>query len=172
MIGVKGHNILNAQRFMDVADLWLVIGRSTAWPDDENPEVPDVAATEVTEVIGAKVATAQWVYRDDASGTEVFLSNGVVTRWTIVTTLEDAITNDAHHVLVSSVITGTELPLDTFREIGVYSGLEATAITPSGQDQLLPTEIEDYGTLELIEYRKPVSRDSSSAYEVDAIIEF
>ena len=173
MIGVNGHKIMNAYRFVSNVTSWAVIGGTDPWPDENNPPQPELTATTVNTIIGAKKASSELIYQDDVNGTEVFqTASGTTTKWVIVPDLAGALANNAHHVLIKATIVGTELPLTDFREVGVYTNLQPEALVPPGQENLLPSEIADYGAFELLEYRKVVTRDSSSAYEIVAILEF
>lgn len=172
MIGTSAHRVLNAYRFVQANTIWGVVGGQTAWTDDQAPPLPEITTSSINTIIGAKKATVSLVVRDDLNGDQTFLSSGVVTRWRIVTDLAQAITDGARTVLIKAIIIGDELPLQTFREIGFYSGLEVKAAVAPGKEALIPAEIEGFGKLEFIEYRKPVTRELTSAYEVAALIDF
>lgn len=172
MIGTIAHKVLNASRFLTDGDLWMVIGGTAAWPDDNTPPAPAISETSVNTIIGAKKASGNLVVRDDINGTYSFLIGSTLTKWRILADIDEAIAEESSSVLIQSTILGDELPLVDFREVGVYRGLVKEAGVDSGKVALIPSEISDYGNLELIEYRKPVSRTATSGYTLISIINF
>ena len=175
MISTIGHRVLNAHRFFTDTELWAVLGGTNAWPDDNNPPLPDTSTGSINTIIGAKKATASMVKRDDVNGTEAFLMDGVITRWTIIPDLSQAISEEARFVLVRVTITGDEggkIPLSDFREIGIYSNLIRAGGVPEGQEVLSVSDVANFGQLEFIKYRMPVTRDLNSAYTFATVIEF
>lgn len=172
MIGTTIHRVANAQRFIDSTEMWAVVGGTAAWADDQNPPAPAVGTVTVATIIGAKLATAKLVIRDDAGGDETFLSSGITTGWRSISDYAEAVSVGARWALVRASIVGLELPLDTFRQVGFYSNLIRDGAVPGSQQNLLPSEVADYGSLELLEYRQPVNRTASGSYELAAIIEF
>jgi hypothetical protein len=171
MIATSNHRVKNAKRFVDDGEVWAVLGGQSAWTDDQNPPNPPFASNLVNTPIGAKKATKQLVIQDDVTGTEQFILNGTLTRWKVITTLEEALTLGARWVLLRSIIVGDELPLNQFREVGFFTGLVKANGVDANKTNLTAAEIQSYGILEALEYKKPISRDISTGYEIAALIE-
>jgi hypothetical protein len=171
MIATTSHRVKNAKRFVDDSDVWAVLGGQLAWPDENAPPNPPINTTTVATPIGAKKANKYLVIQDDIAGTEQFILNGQITRWRIVENLVDALTQGARWILIRAIIIGDELPLNTFRQIGFFTGLTRATGVDSGLLALTAAQIETYGILEAVEYKKAVSRDISTGYEIAALIE-
>lgn len=171
MIIVSLHRVNNAIRYLNSVDgnLWMVIGGTAVWPDDNNPPLPEKATTSVNTPIGAVKATVEWVVADP-EGEYIFNTSAGETYWTAMSDEAEARVRNCKWVLMRGSVSST-LPLTTFREIGFFSGLTPAAGHES-ETVLLPSEIDDYGYLESLEYRRPVSRDSGSTYTLSNIIEF
>ena len=66
----------------------------------------------------------------------------------------------------------SDLPLTTYRIIGVTTGLTRANGVPLGKLVLLPAEVYDHGTLEVLDARKPVPRQPSQKEVLEIILEF
>jgi len=165
-----GH-VNRAIDFFSKPDKYFAIGRTTPWPDENNPPNPTGNETSVEEVIGYKAVTEQYFVKPDPNANE---SNGGIYyrgQWYAKTTdPNEAKSGGYKWVYLSTIIAYDELPLQTYRQVGVYVGLQkAKGVDKSN---LLPSEVADPGTLEVIDNRKPQYRSIDQREKLSVIIEF
>ncbi|HBR1863909.1 TPA: hypothetical protein L9M48_004888 [Klebsiella pneumoniae] len=60
----------------------------------------------------------------------------------------------------------------TIRELGVFVGTEAKSTTPEGQDYLLPEDIEDPGTMLVLEYVEKLVRSPQIRQQFEFVVQF
>lgn len=60
----------------------------------------------------------------------------------------------------------------TIRELGVFIGTQAKSTTPAGQDYLLPEDIEDPGTLLVLEYIEKLVRSPQIRHQFEFVVQF
>jgi len=171
MIASSSHRIKNAYRFSQTLS-WYVLGGTDAWVDENAPPVPDQQATTINTPIGAKVATVSLVYRDDVGGSLNMMVGGSVTKWSVASDLASALANNAMDVIVSCSFNGVEFPLTTYREIGLVSGLTTVLASDQSNPILLPPQVADFGSLELVEYVIPTNRDANTMYTLMTLVSF
>jgi hypothetical protein len=153
--------------YNDSTDLYMAIGRTSAWVDENDPPSPTGEETNVEEIIGFKKVDQEiLVVQDSVGGTLNFRGQ----KWRELP-VGDIYTEECHWIYVSASLYGDSLPLDTFRQIGLYSGL-----TPHqdyvGNDYLLPYQVEDRGVLEIIGNRVPAQRSADQTDKPVIILEF
>lgn len=172
MLLTSRHRMKNAIRFKleHSGAIWLVIGGQAAWPIEYTPPTPALSVSAINTPVGAKLSTIRWVIQDVA-GTIPFVTPTGIQMWRELTTPAEVISNQCRWCMVQGTIVGTELPTTTFRELGFFNGLVPTAGN-EGSDHLLPSEVLDYGAVETIEYRAPVTRDANSSFTFTNIVEF
>lgn len=164
---VKGR-VRRAQLFyQNIGDLFIGIGRSTAWTNEEDPPEPTGLESDIEEAIGFKqVNQMHYVVKDEVNGTLSYRNE----LWRIVDPA-DIFTEDCHWIYISGSIVGDELPLTDYRQIGIFSGL--TPYTEySANTALLPSHVEDRGVLEIIGNRKKVVRELDQTDKPIIILEF
>jgi hypothetical protein len=174
------HRVENAIRFRNalVGNIWLVIGKTSPWSSptdknisDSNPPDPDNYTSRLEEVIGAKRASVYLVI-EDPKGAKTFIdASGNRSYWTIIGSDDEARAKKTRFCMVEADIAGNELPVDDFRELGFFSNLKPKKGFEDTQ-VLLPNQVDSYGSLEAVEYRRPVSRPYNSIYTSSIIIEF
>ena len=132
----------------DLPNLWLSIGKTTPWVDEDIPPAEDMFTTTLDEVIGfKKFDTAQLVV--PVSSLNNIVPDKTVSYkaedWAFVTD-DDAMKLGARYVYLEATIGPGELPYAVYRQIGIYKGLapqdrflDKTALTPN--------QIEDAGVL-------------------------
>jgi hypothetical protein len=172
----QGH-VARALDFYDRTDVYFAYGRTSAWPNDVNgkpegditfqPPVEDIAATTLTELIAYKKVVTKNLVVPDANGTITYRS----TKWKIVNPT-DALAQGARWVYVQTELAYDEVPLLTYRQIGLFSRLVKKTSVPAGQLALLPTEVETSGYLEVLDNRKPVTRQVDQKEILELIVEF
>lgn len=174
MILGQKHRVKNAVRFKRDcgSSTWLVLGKSTAWPDDNAPPNPAVSDT-ISGAIGAAQATV-YLVKEDASGTLIYKSNGVTRKFLEYGSISAAIADNCQLVLLTAEVEGQDLidlSVASFRQVGF-----STNLTPAAGHEsdafVANANVTTYGELETLENRKPVSLIGSSTYTVSAILEF
>ncbi|MOA58663.1 hypothetical protein D3C78_1830930 [compost metagenome] len=73
---------------------------------------------------------------------------------------------------MSTTLIGSEVPLQSFRQVGLYSNLTRESSVPSGQLVLLPAEVEDTGLLEIVDNRRVTHRQDDQSEKLSLVIEF
>ena len=134
---------------------------------DANPPVPKNTDV-MKEVIGYKrVEFISPVVRDE-NGTLEYRD----TKWRIVSP-EEAVAEGARWIFLSTGLAYDELPTnDPYREIGVYTGLVPIDTVAEASYALLPSQVSDPGLLEVLDYRKPVYRDTDVRERIKLVLEF
>lgn len=168
--------VSRALAFYNTASIYFCIGGNgdgsetdpAKWVDENNPPIPASSLVALTYVSGyRKIDTKQMVVRDDTNGTIVFPDS----KWRIVTPAE-AYTEGAKSVYLETTIQYDELPLGFYRQLGVFTGLTPAEGVPGGQMALLPAEVEDVGTLEVVEYLVKSERIATKKEKLTTIVQF
>lgn len=153
--------------YNDEVNLYIAIGRTTAWADEENPPSPTGNETEVEEIIGFKEVDQELlVVPDEVDGTLNFRGQ----KWREIEEA-DIYTEECHWIYISASLYGDSLPLDTYRQIGLYSGLSPHT-EYEGNNYLEPYQVEDTGVLEIIGNRVPADRSADQTDKPVIILEF
>lgn len=153
-------------------DIYFGIAKSTPWEDpsdtnisDTNPPIPEFDTTELNEVIGFKKAEQVLIVVPDDTGEIVYQD----TQWRIVSP-EDAFKEKARHIFLSTTIRYDELPLGKYRQVGVFVGLKPKEGIPAGQYNLLPSEVQDIGVLEVVDNRQDSNRQADQKETLNIVI--
>ena len=159
---LKAH-VSRALDFYNKEDIYFAIGKSTPWSASDidnfdasrdyenNPPVPK-NTDDMKEIVGFKKAEFKaMVVQDDT----------------------DAVTEGARWVYISTELSYDELPTDKpYRQVGIYTGLKKSSSVQGNVYNLLPNQVTDKGLLEVIDFRKPVYRDSDVREKLKIILEF
>jgi hypothetical protein len=143
--------------FYDVtATLWAAIGRTTAWSDDGTPPAEDSTVTVIDEIIGFKRILQKLLVTPDPLGTIIYTDQNyrVVPR-------AQAFDQEVVDLHLEASFDGAELPLTTFRQVGIYEGL----LPATGFEQalvLLPAQVASPGRL--IWYRNMTPQTRTATY--------
>lgn len=176
---LKAH-VARALDFYNKDSIWFGIGKTSKWSVedlgvdfeterdyDSNPPVPK-NTDEITELVGFKRTEFKSLVVQDDNGTLEYRN----TKWRIVAP-EDAQKVGARWVFLSAGLTFNELPAEKpYRAIGVYTGLKPVEGTSEARYSLVPSQVEDEGMLEVIDFRKPVYRDVDVRERIKLIVEF
>lgn len=156
--------------FFEQGDIYLGIGKTTPWEGENEdgfiPPEPDVNATNLTELIGVKKADRVVMVIPSDNG-EIEYS----TQYFKTLTKEEALQQKSRWVLVESTIEFSEMPPVSYRQIGIFSRLQANDDL-TNKKILLADEIKDVGILEVLNNRKAVTRQSDTRDTYRMIIEF
>lgn len=167
-VSTVASHVKRALSFFNDPAIYLGIGKSSAWADDNNPPAPDTNATTLLELIGFRKAdNVYMVVQDNTNGTIAYQN----TKWSIVTP-SNAYTQGAKWVYVSATINYDELPLGYYRQVGVFSGLQLANGVSGSQLALLPAQVSNVGTLEVIDNRQPSNRQTNQKETLSVVIEF
>lgn len=158
---------LRAKNWKDTTGtLFIGIGKSSAWSNDNAPPTPDVNSTGIVEAIGYKQVDVKEFVVQDPSGNIEYLGQ----TWKILSA-EDAATQNSRWIYVKAQINYTELPTTTYRQIGIFSGLQKQS-SASGKSALLPAEVANVGVLEVIDNTTPNTRSVNQKDTICYILEF
>lgn len=167
-------HVNRAKEFLVRDDVYFAIGRTSPWQNENTPgfEVPDedFNALALDEIIGYKKIDVAYIVRP----TEVGETPDIQYReenWMIVPP-DQAIAQKARWVYIRSTILFNELPLGVYRQVGVYTGVVKKPELPAGQDNLLPTEVDNVGVLEVIDNREFSNRQLDQKEVLSLILEF
>ncbi|AGI11439.1 hypothetical protein QLX41_gp082 [Listeria phage LMTA-94] len=132
---------------------FMAIGKTTAWTDETNPPEPDPNATGLTEVIGYKKLKTMSLCRPQRTGetpTLPTVSYGNKT-WVLVPDAQ-AYTEGAKWLYCEAEFVGDELPVGTYRQVGVFTDLAPkSGVT---KPNLLPSEVANVGVLQFFENKQ------------------
>jgi hypothetical protein len=178
-ISTTNAHVSRALDFFQNDKIYFAIGRTTPWPNDVNgktelepsfqPPLENKELAALEELIGYKKVESIFLVVPDAT-------NGTITyqslKWRIVP-IEQAYTEKARHVYMTTSIQYDELPLGFYRQVGVYSGVERAVGVAVGKNNLLPVEAkEGFGILEVVDNRGPSNRQNDQKEILSIAIEF
>ena len=155
--------VVNQQQSM-----YLVLGRTSAWSNEQVPPEAVSSTTQLDEIIGYKRVSKAVLVRPtretDTNKEKVTFNNN---SWTIINQ-EDAIKEGAKWAYFESKVVGNELPLGTYRQVGI-----SINVKPINQKSaLLPSEIEDKGTLLFYDNKQFQNRTNDVSNLERLIVEF
>lgn len=148
-------------------DFYLVIGKTSAWSDEQSPPQPKENTTTLEEVVGykkcKKVALVRPATPSDSSKPKISYGNK---EWVEVSS-ENAIKEGAKYVYLLAEVVGEELPLGTYRQVGFTTDLQSS----SGKQNLRPEEVQDAGTLIFYDNKQFQNRTAQTTITEEFIIE-
>lgn len=161
------HHSNRARAFLEIPSLYIAIGRTSAWTDENSPPSEVPGTTDIDEIIGMKPVTLRKFMVEDAIDGTVFWDNKV---WRLLT-IEDGLAAQAIYAYVEAQVAYTELPLTGFRQVGLYS---ETALQPgiSPLVAVLPAQISDNGILEAYSNRRVENRAADKIDILRFVIKF
>lgn len=162
--------VFNALSVKSENNLYIGIGRTTAWADENNPDSPSTLATEIEELIYIKkVGVKQLVIRNDSSPDVQVAGYG----YSYVLDA-NAYTELAYRLYLSISIDYDDIAptTTTFRQIGLL-------LDPTDSEGKLLTDIEylvasvnSQGKLLYLNNRVVVSRDTSQSEKIEIVITY
>ena len=178
---LKAH-VSRALDFYNKDSIYFAIGKYTQWASgdfpgydpsinyDINPPVP-TNTSDMSEIIGYKKAEFEALVVQDANGSLEYRG----TKWRVVSPSE-AINDGARWVFVSTSLAYQDFAVESsknvYREVGVYTGLVPNSDVSAATYALLPSQVQDQGLLEVIDFRKPVYRDTDVREKLKIVLEF
>lgn len=150
--------------------MFLALGKTTPWTNESAPPTPDPTVNSLTEVIGYKKVARTNLCREYITGDESKypVINYGSRKFTLIPD-EDGYKEQAWMVYVEAEVVGDELPLGTFRQVGIHTDV----VTKSGageQKAFTPDEITDSGILQFFENRQQQNRTTDVVLKEKFII--
>lgn len=162
--------VLNALNTKNESNLYLGIGRTTVWDDENNPDVPSTLSTEITELIYIKKISVKRLVISDSSDPDVTVSgNG----YSYVDDA-DAYDQQAYRLYLSVQVDYDDIaPSDTdFRQIGVLLNPKDSGGSNLTDVEYLAASVSDQGELLYLDNRMVITRDPSQSEKFEIIISF
>lgn len=129
-IATVGAHVTRALDFFSKSNIYLALGKTTPWNETDTPPEPEVDDAEIQEIIGfKKIETIYMVVEDNVNGTILYKDS----KWRVVPP-DQALAEKAVCVYIDTSIRYDELPLEGYRQVGVYSGLTPF---PGTKEQIL-----------------------------------
>lgn len=162
-----GFHVKRALEFYNTSSVFFALAKESNWPDEYN--VPNPTTDSVLEGVWAykKVEAKYMVVPDEVNGTIMYKK----TKWRIVNE-KDAMKEKCRWVYLTSFIYYDELPLKTYHQVGIYTGLQLQPGVATGAVNLLPEQVKDPGLLEIIDFRAGITRSMDMREQLGMIIEF
>lgn len=150
---------------------WVIIGRTTAWANEQAPPAVTPDANSIEEPICAVKAVVSWVVLDPNGTIQFIDENGQYIYFTELTTEQQVLDQSAQLIMLSGTVSGAQTGNVTFRQLGFSTDL-VPAAGHENDSFLLDADVSSYGQLESIENRTPVNIIPTSQYELINLIEF
>ena len=147
-------------------NLWVAIGQTTAWANEAAPPAEDINAQTVSGVVVYKRVETTSVCVPDLNGLVVFQTQ----KYTLIQDI-NALSAVARYTYLKTSLNYTEVPVVTFRQVGVFSGLVPSAGFTTA-DILLPTQIVSPGRLLFVANDIPRVRSINTRDIIEIIREF
>ncbi|HHY67834.1 MAG TPA: hypothetical protein GX517_11710 [Alicyclobacillus sp.] len=164
---VIGMRVWQAAKVVQSGNVWVGIGRTTAWNDTDTPPTPNPNATQIDGLVVLKKAEILSLVIPDPNGTIEHLGQ----KWSTVP-LEDARSRTARWVYVATWLRYDEVPIVTFRQTGVFADVVLGDGVPPGKLVLLPEEVADLGFLLVLNNRSPINRAADQKELLEFVVEF
>lgn len=137
--------------------MYLVIGKTSAWTNESTPPETDPNTSSLQEVVGYKKVGKVSLCREyaESDGSKYPIINYGSQKFVLISD-SDAYTEKAYMVYIETELSGTELPVGTFRQVGLHTDL----VPKSGvtKEALLPNEVTNAGILQFFENRQQQNR--------------
>jgi hypothetical protein len=154
--------------------VYFGIGKSSPWVDDNEPPAPNVDSTLLEPVGYRKADKVYLVVPHDGSsvpdGTIVIDYTGG-SQWKVVNEIQ-AYEEGASYIYIETSIQPSDFPTGDYRQVAVFTGLVRADGVDAGKAQLLPSEVEDEGIIQIVDNREPSTRNSSTKEFLSYLIKF
>lgn len=163
---VIGFHTNRALEFYRNSSIFFALAKETPWDDPNN--IPDPVSNSTLDTPwGFKKVEAKYLVVPDDSGNIIYKNS----RWRAISE-EEAHELNCRWVYITSFIYYDELPMKTYHQIGVLTGLKLAPGVAPGKVNLLPNEVADLGVLEILDYRPGITRSPDMREQIGQIIEF
>lgn len=173
MIGTDRSRVKDAIRFKQAngTSTWAVLGKTTPWDNEAEPPVPLSSMTSLDDAVVAVKASVYWVKEDDAGSFQFNDINGDLVSYSAFATKQDAIDAGSTLVLLQASTLGANLSVSSYREIGFVTDLVPAAGHES--DTILEAaDVDDWGDLELVDFKIKKEVDTSIVYVLAGIKQY
>ena len=141
-------HVYSAIQFSQNTDLYFELAKSSAWSDESNPDSESETTTDLDTSLCFKKSDQILIVYDGGTTTETSDTDDYIIygghKW-VVSSQDNAYTNDAHYVLVTATISENSVDAFTYRQIGIRKGT-TFASTVTGTIAT-PTNVTDKGKL-------------------------
>lgn len=145
--------------------LWIGVGRTTEWDDENNPDDVSPTAEDIEEAVVFVKASTSLVKRVDSG--EDLLVGGV--KFDLVDD-GDAYDDNAHFVYVYATLDGPTMSYGDYRQKGIFVGLTPAAGHES-DTWLDPTNVDDVGVLLYIANKEVVTYGATDTPTEHTVLE-
>lgn len=166
--------VLNALNFKNEENLYLAIGRTSAWDSETEPPTPEVSQTEIEELIYIKkISIKKLVILDDPYDLYNIDVEVDGINYNYVLDIE-AFDKSANKVYLSTTITYEDsAPTTTnFRQIGILRNPKDSNGDLLTDVEYLASSISDQGQLIYVDNRTVITRDPAQSERFDIILVF
>ena len=180
-ITTNGGLVTAAMLVKNRANMWVVLGKQTAWTDEEKPDSPSQGTSDIIEPLVAIKAQTSILCREVSSGDYELLSpndRALVYSETGYVYLElvpdeDAYEKAAKMIYIDAVYAPlVGMPEADFRIYGTYSGL-IPAAGYENAEWLSPINVDSYGLLINLSHGKVYQQtELGRAVQIPMLIEF
>lgn len=138
---------------------YFSFGKTSPWENEKLPPSEDEATKELEEVIGYKEAMKQSLCRKlkDSESTNYPIVTYKGEKWVLIPDAQ-AYVEETTHVLYEATLSGSELPLGEYRQVGLQLGLKRSLEVPELQKVLIPSEVLNKGILHVYSNNEPLNR--------------
>lgn len=167
---VYGYKLFCMSRLFDLkSTIYFGIGGISPWSSGANEVVRPVdLETTIDDVVALKLADeVAFAIPDDENGTVEHLGQ----KYAITTDINEAIAAKAHHMYYKAKFEYADMPVTTFRQIGLYVGVSIASGQTSSKGIYLPHQVSDYGDLIIVNNRAPIVRSSDQKEYIEFIIQ-
>lgn len=150
---------------------YVLIGRKTPWTNELIPPIPTGNEEQLDELIGGKLIQNQWYVKMLTNPTQAEKDAGVYYKGHYYYRTVDpteAVANGCDAVMVYVGLDRDELPLETFRQVGLQVQVQHSAPTVTAQQF---DAITEKGQLEVIENRKPQTREEDQMEDIYILVQ-
>lgn len=180
IITMNGH-VSRALDFYHKTDVYFSIGKISEWAEsdrtkstsssnavsDYSPPSPELSS-DIVELVGMKKVERMFLVVPDENGSLVYRDS----RWKIIAQ-DKALDKGARWVYLSASLNYNELPIDiSYRMIGINTGITRKSGISKDKYVLEADEISDKGITEIIDFRRPIYRETGQREELAVVIEF
>lgn len=125
----------------DHLTFWFAVGKTSSWPDDDNPPQESVQTALIDDIQGLKKVDTINFVKEDSNGTIVFGDK----KYSVVNE-QDIYDQDAIYMYFSATLKFEEFPIVTFRQTALLVDVIPKAGHES-DDPLLPENVNSYGKM-------------------------
>ncbi|MFE1631040.1 hypothetical protein ACFLFF_30360 [Brevibacillus reuszeri] len=165
---VKGMKTYQAVKLVKDGAVFIGVGKTTPWNENNPEKVPDVAYNQtISEFVALKRADqVSFILPDNTNGTIEQFGQ----KWRVVDEAE-ARDKDCRWVYVQAWLRYDEFPICTYRQTGVYAGTVLAQGVPINKQVVAIDQIADIGFLLTLTNQSPIEREATHRESIEYIVE-